>query len=543
MQTLPIFASVALRAFEDSHAGRGTGDVFLPFLKESAARQDEDLPRYRETARPDEPPRDFDARIDERRTAPRRGEDSRPSTADRRDERRDVDDVGRDRAAAPAEDEVQRRIPAERDAPPADNDTHAAARPEDNGGTEPNDTAARQETREVEPDGAPRGAAEATAFPAMDDRAALARPAAGGALPGPQVLAQAVPSTETAADGAGEAAPDPGAPQGPAANDQATAQTGQAAPAVVAAPVAPGAALAETTTILDRTGPGAAPQAASGTDPLLVAAMGSADSRRLNTGAQAVPNADPGDPGAGKAAAPGLEGRVTPARPAGADQAPAQNSTLAAATVLAQANQKTGATGSAAAKAQFALGAAAGGMGSPVQAEGQPLAQSAMTTGQAGQTAARAFGAPPAAANRPSGPAVPVGEVAVHIHRAAVKGEERVRIQLHPAELGQIDVRLKLGADGITRALVQVERPETLDLLQRDARGLERALQDAGLKTDSNSLSFSLRDHGQGGLYERYGQTGGFDGGAEHAGAPEAPEGLEAQVRPMSSNRALDIHV
>jgi flagellar hook-length control protein FliK len=38
------------------------------------------------------------------------------------------------------------------------------------------------------------------------------------------------------------------------------------------------------------------------------------------------------------------------------------------------------------------------------------------------------------------------------------------------------------------------DRPETLDLLRREVQGLERALQDAGLKTSDNGLQFSLRD-------------------------------------------------
>jgi flagellar hook-length control protein FliK len=37
----------------------------------------------------------------------------------------------------------------------------------------------------------------------------------------------------------------------------------------------------------------------------------------------------------------------------------------------------------------------------------------------------------------------------------------------------------------------------TLDMLQKDSGGLQRALQDAGLSADSNSLQFSLRDNGQ----------------------------------------------
>jgi chemotaxis protein MotD len=44
-----------------------------------------------------------------------------------------------------------------------------------------------------------------------------------------------------------------------------------------------------------------------------------------------------------------------------------------------------------------------------------------------------------------------------------------------------------------------VDRPETLDLLRREAPQLERALQDAGLKTGDSALQFSLRDQGTGG--------------------------------------------
>ena len=39
------------------------------------------------------------------------------------------------------------------------------------------------------------------------------------------------------------------------------------------------------------------------------------------------------------------------------------------------------------------------------------------------------------------------------------------------------------------------ERADTLDLLKRDSASLERALQDAGLKTSDNALQFSLRQH------------------------------------------------
>src|SRR5262249_44037187 len=45
---------------------------------------------------------------------------------------------------------------------------------------------------------------------------------------------------------------------------------------------------------------------------------------------------------------------------------------------------------------------------------------------------------------------------------------------------------------------VTADRQDTLDLLKRDAPQLERALNDAGLRTGGNGLQFSLRDQGQG---------------------------------------------
>ena len=42
------------------------------------------------------------------------------------------------------------------------------------------------------------------------------------------------------------------------------------------------------------------------------------------------------------------------------------------------------------------------------------------------------------------------------------------------------------------------DRKDTLDLLQRDASGLQRAFEDAGLKTSDQGLQFSLRDHSTG---------------------------------------------
>ena len=90
--------------------------------------------------------------------------------------------------------------------------------------------------------------------------------------------------------------------------------------------------------------------------------------------------------------------------------------------------------------------------------------------------------------------------LAVEIVSRMRDGMRRFEIRLDPPELGRIDVRLEVDRHGQATTKLTVDRPETLDLLQREARGLERALQQAGLKTDQGGLEFSLRQHAPDGL-------------------------------------------
>lgn len=84
-------------------------------------------------------------------------------------------------------------------------------------------------------------------------------------------------------------------------------------------------------------------------------------------------------------------------------------------------------------------------------------------------------------------------QVSVHITKAIKNGIDRINIQLKPQSLGRVDIQLELAADGRVTATVTADSRQAFDLLQQDARELEQALQQAGLKADSNSLSFNLR--------------------------------------------------
>lgn len=67
------------------------------------------------------------------------------------------------------------------------------------------------------------------------------------------------------------------------------------------------------------------------------------------------------------------------------------------------------------------------------------------------------------------------------------------RLKLDPPELGRIDVEIEFEAGSKIRANLVADKPETLQLLQRDSHALLKALQDAGFDSVNNdSLSFNL---------------------------------------------------
>lgn len=100
----------------------------------------------------------------------------------------------------------------------------------------------------------------------------------------------------------------------------------------------------------------------------------------------------------------------------------------------------------------------------------------------------------PAASAQAASIPVPVNGLAVDIATRAAAGNTSFQIRLDPAELGRIDVRLDVDKHGRVTSHLTVDQPATLDMLRKDAPQLQRALEDAGLKTGDGGLQFSLRD-------------------------------------------------
>ncbi len=127
--------------------------------------------------------------------------------------------------------------------------------------------------------------------------------------------------------------------------------------------------------------------------------------------------------------------------------------------------------------------------------------------------------------------ALPVAEqVAVRITKAMADGVDRITVKLNPADLGQIDIRMEIGPDGKFNAVFAADRPQTVELLQRDARELARSLQDAGLHADTGSLSFNLR-----GQQNQGQQNGGPLAGLQDGSGAHGDE-LPAEAMPLPAN-------
>lgn len=102
--------------------------------------------------------------------------------------------------------------------------------------------------------------------------------------------------------------------------------------------------------------------------------------------------------------------------------------------------------------------------------------------------------------------------IAATLKSAAAKGQDtQISIQLDPPDLGRVDIEMRFNKENSVKAILTVEKPETLAMFQRDAHALERALQDAGLELGGDALSFDLAGEG----YD-FNHNGKHDGQGPH---------------------------
>lgn len=87
--------------------------------------------------------------------------------------------------------------------------------------------------------------------------------------------------------------------------------------------------------------------------------------------------------------------------------------------------------------------------------------------------------------------------LAVSIAAKSIEGAKQFNIRLDPAELGRVDVKLSVDNTGKAQAHLSVEKPQTLDMLQKDSGSLQRSLKESGVDLSNNGLQFSLKNQQQ----------------------------------------------
>ena len=318
-----------------------------------------------------------------------------------------------------------------------------------------------------------------------------------------------------------------------------------------AAEVAPAAEAAATAKQADQPAAATASAAASTAASAVASAV---VGQSLPVGGQRPSNAEPGGPNAV------LPRPTPPVAPATAKQGAGRGPNLPATTL----NKGSEGTATAASGA-FPKGALAGraapppfvgvlptgvefpGLATPAAGDGRlVLTTDGAATGPAGilegtgdaRTAALLRGARALAGSA-------AGQVSAQIVSAVRKGVDRISIQLQPQELGRVDVKIEIGQDGRVVAQIVAERGDTLDLLQRDARALERSLNQAGLTTDSESLTFGLRgeEQSQWAFTGERGASGNLDGPRDGAVARAEPPADDPGTHCTRDDGRLDIRV
>jgi len=90
-------------------------------------------------------------------------------------------------------------------------------------------------------------------------------------------------------------------------------------------------------------------------------------------------------------------------------------------------------------------------------------------------------------------------ELGVEIARRISTGSDQLVVRLTPAEFGRIEVRMSFDDRGGLSTVFAADRPAALDMLRRDSADLSRALNDAGFRSDTNSMRFDGGERGTGG--------------------------------------------
>ncbi len=96
--------------------------------------------------------------------------------------------------------------------------------------------------------------------------------------------------------------------------------------------------------------------------------------------------------------------------------------------------------------------------------------------------------------------------MSVQMTKKLSEGNTKFTMDLHPADLGKVQVTLNIGSDGKTTAHLQFDSPVTASAFQSHEGELRSQLAQSGLTFDADALTFSSRSDGDAGFGSAFAQ-------------------------------------
>lgn len=86
----------------------------------------------------------------------------------------------------------------------------------------------------------------------------------------------------------------------------------------------------------------------------------------------------------------------------------------------------------------------------------------------------------------------PTEQITYQIRTNLVEKQDEITVELRPASLGSVKIKIEVSADGRSNVIVAAERSETLDLLRKDHQVLQESLKDSGVDLGNGNLEYQL---------------------------------------------------
>jgi len=143
----------------------------------------------------------------------------------------------------------------------------------------------------------------------------------------------------------------------------------------------------------------------------------------------------------------------------------------------------------------------------------------------------------------PVTPQMLTSQINMAISKQITGNNKSFTINLKPADLGQVDIKMDFKADGKMAATVTVDNGRTLALLQRDHVSLERILGNSGFDLSGGNLNFTLKKQQHEQSQHDAPSKGSADG--EDDSILSLPSSMISQqnIKLAYSHNALDINI